>query len=628
MPLLWIVDLDPRRLTALIRLAVAPESAIRGAPGDPLFDSAPAPDVVLLGLSEDPEAELEFAHRNRLRLRDARWILLPTPGTLERTRRLFDTLGVERGSLHVLAYPPEATRLRELLLKSPPTGSAAPLPLSRRPARDALRERFALWLSDLEREDLMRALDPRRADLPLQIRGEAGTGRALLVRYVDAFGARSGAALAHVVCSEDTRSADIHEAVRAAREGRAAPAALSIWLADADRLPVEVQHQIAGWSEFGLPDGARPRWLASGRDALAPALSRALGPLCVTLPPLRETPERIARFAAAVAQHWCAAHGERARSFSADAVAALEEYPWPGNLRELEGVVVETLLFSAADPLAAEDLQHEGLPFAPLDASAVGTLVEAGEPDAANEPAPTPPTEKSAPVAQATPDVARGGSASNGSLRNLVGALAHEVRNPLSSIRTFAELLTDRFDDPEFRTRFAETVGDDIRRIEHVVERLGQMASLEPPESGTVDLERLLDELLDEQSLSIRNRRLVVLKELDIEGSLVLGDEEQLRFAFEALLNRSVQLVPEGGSVYLATRQHAAGLNGLPSVRVLMRYQGPAPARRVKGMSPEETSLEFALAEAIVRAHNGGFAVEAGESGETVILADLPAPAA
>ena len=88
------------------------------------------------------------------------------------------------------------------------------------------------------------------------------------------------------------------------------------------------------------------------------------------------------------------------------------------------------------------------------------------------------------------------------------------------------------------------------------------------------------------------------------------GDTAQLRFAFEALLDQSLRLVPDHGSLYLASRYEANGLRGRPCVRVLVRFHGPEPGERgarIEGQSPAENSLDFAVAETIVsvirRAH-------------------------
>ena len=60
MSTVWIVHRDDRARAALVRLAGSSEAVI-GRPSDPLFDAAPAADVVVLGLAGDWEAELEFA---------------------------------------------------------------------------------------------------------------------------------------------------------------------------------------------------------------------------------------------------------------------------------------------------------------------------------------------------------------------------------------------------------------------------------------------------------------------------------------------------------------------------------------------------------------------------------------
>ena len=53
--------------------------------------------------------------------------------------------------------------------------------------------------------------------------------------------------------------------------------------------------------------------------------------------------------------------------------------------------------------------------------------------------------------------------------RRLARSLSHEIRNPLVSIRTFAELLPDHYDDETFRERFVELVGHDVAHIGDVL---------------------------------------------------------------------------------------------------------------------------------------------------------------
>ena len=64
---LWIVHRDPQLRNAIARLAAAGDRTVLGAPSDPVFDREPAAQVVVLGVSEDFESELQFARDVRSR---------------------------------------------------------------------------------------------------------------------------------------------------------------------------------------------------------------------------------------------------------------------------------------------------------------------------------------------------------------------------------------------------------------------------------------------------------------------------------------------------------------------------------------------------------------------------------
>jgi DNA-binding NtrC family response regulator len=663
MPSLWIVHRDPQLRTAIARLAAAGKEAVLGAPEDPSFDTLPPAEVVLLGLADDFEAELQFAHRATPRLARASWILLAERGRVGEAERLFDTLEPE-----ILGYPPEAAALRERIRSAPARHRPAPLPLSQRPSRDALGRRFTRWFQDLDLPELFRALDPQLADVPVLISGEPGTGRSLMARYIHAFGGTASGPFAEVVGAGELSPEALEASIAAA--SRAAPTrpAGTLCIADADRLSPASQRRLRSCVEFAPPPGLRrgrpTRWIATAREAgsLEPGLRQVLGGLCLRIPPLRDRRAAIAPFANESALAWSRARGSRARRLDPEALAALEQYPWPGNLRELESVIVQTLSASSADPVRVADLQHEGGAFAPdlepepaaptprepvVEASAEepeGPLAEAVIDETPLAIAEALLEEGEAPAAQGLLEETEAETererermaavepppSGDAALRRLAAAVAHEVRNPLSTIRTFAQLLPERYQDSEFRRRFAELVDQDVLRIEDVVSRLGQLAELAPPRREPVDVAALLERTLDDRRGVIREQRLVVLQELDTDQPLAIGDTDQIRFAFEALLNRCLRLVPAGGDVYVASRHHEAGLHGRPSVRVLVRLRPPGReaeprAEPATGLSTAENALELAIAESIVRSQGGAFAVDTSDGQETVIVLDLPA---
>ena len=383
------------------------------------------------------------------------------------------------------------------------------------------------------------------------------------------------------------------------------------------------------------------RWLAS-LDANAPALdtqlARALATIEIRLPALRERSEQIEPIAASIAAAWARARREAPRGFSPEALAFLREYPWPGNLRELEAVVEQSLAATARDPIGIDDLLLEGAALAPLDAATVGTLLSDGETEDAPQSAPPrglagigagPPAPIIGAPALDPPrvdDPPRRIREDDPGLRRLANALIHQVRNPLATMRTFADLLPERFDDPEFRARFPEMVREDVGRIHGLLARLEQLASLDAPRRDKVDVSEMIGNLLDERREAFRQRHHLVLKELDSSRPTAIADAGQLRLAFEALFDKALAIVPERGDLYIASRRHEGGGSGGPSVRVLLRFCDPTAAGGAAALGPLENSIEFLIAELIVRAQGGRLTLGASDAEERVIVVDLPAP--
>jgi DNA-binding NtrC family response regulator len=687
MPLLWIVDRNPRRRAALARLAAASETTVAGPPGDARFESAPNPDVVILALDGDWELELQFAHAVRHRASGARWLLIGERRDERAALACFDMR-----IAGFFAYPPSPDALRAQIA-SPPAGSGPP-PLSERSRREAISGRFARWFADLDLPDLLRALDPKLADVPVLICGEPGTGRSVVARYIHLFGGSARGRLAHVPCTPQTTPGEIALGLADLNDDPGHAPALTVWLEDVEQLSSTTQRILHGWVESGPPSGAvrapLVRWIATcdEREAplIEPGLRRSLSALIVSLPALRDRGPVVRRIVEETARDWCIARQERPRRFGEDALAVLEEYPWPGNLSELEAVVVQSLAASTSDPVRADDLQLEGQAFAPLDAGEVGTLIEepeetparggrseepldAGEfgtlldepEDAGHFGTPlddeaaglsereletfleeTLPTEAERPLESAKPATARprpeppapiGTSEPAAAedeeadpLGRIATALSRQVRNPLATIRAFAAALPERFDDPSFRERFSEMVRDDVGRIDALIERLADAASLEPPKRERVDVTALLEDLLEARRSRIREQRLLVLKELDTSEPYALCDAAQLHFALDTLLGRALEWVPSHGDVYLASRHHPATPGGSgPSVRILIRFHDPRGEGAGSDAAPEE-SLELLIAEIVVRAQGGTLSMTSTDGEETVILIDLPAP--
>jgi DNA-binding NtrC family response regulator len=94
----------------------------------------------------------------------------------------------------------------------------------------------------------------------------------------------------------------------------------------------------------------------------------------LTLPPLRERREDLPALVEHFARQVCAQNGWKPASFKADAIEALKQYGWPGNIRELRNIV-ERLLLLADDAVGEEEVRC-ALPTAAAHLDS-GTPVEA-----------------------------------------------------------------------------------------------------------------------------------------------------------------------------------------------------------------------------------------------------------
>lgn len=240
-----------------------------------------------------------------------------------------------------------------------------------------------------------------RADCVVLLRGESGTGKNVLARWLRARSGRATAPFVTVNCpalSSDLMSSTLFGHRKGAFTGA---------IGDAQGKVQEAEGGTLFLDEVGdLGPDAQARLLRFLNDRTFERLGEAverqadvriiaatnkpleedvrggrfredllyrLNVVTLTLPPLRERPEDILP----LARHYLAFFAKRQRhealSFAPGAERALSAYGWPGNLRELRNAVERAAILAASSVVHPEDL---GIPPAPSDSSPVA-LVDA-----------------------------------------------------------------------------------------------------------------------------------------------------------------------------------------------------------------------------------------------------------
>ena len=125
---------------------------------------------------------------------------------------------------------------------------------------------------------------------------------------------------------------------------------------------------------------------------------------------------------------------------------------------------------------------------------------------------------------------------------DLAASMSHEIRNPLVAIKTFAQLLPERFDDADFRKEFNKIVVKEIDRLDKIITQINNFAH--PPE--------LVFKPIDVRSpvkkgVEIAKSRYGINGKVELETSLpsnlpqVLGDETALAEVFAHLLANAAE---------------------------------------------------------------------------------------
>jgi len=217
-------------------------------------------------------------------------------------------------------------------------------------------------------------------------------------------------------------------------------------------------------------------------------------------------------------------------------------------------------------------------------------------------------------------------------LGTLAAGIAHEIRNPLVSVRTFIELLPERLHDEEFRTEFRQLTLAEIERVCGLLNDLLAFARPSPAQLEPSDLNALATQTVRLLEPEARKRRVSIRLALDDTLAPVSIDEGRAKQVLMNLILNAIEACTGRGTVDVATSMTVPGAWSL--LEVADDGAGVPDDLAPHVFDPFVTTkdtgsgLGLHIAHRIVTEHGGAIRVRHRPAGGTVFAVTLPTTAA
>jgi len=209
----------------------------------------------------------------------------------------------------------------------------------------------------------------------------------------------------------------------------------------------------------------------------------------------------------------------------------------------------------------------------------------------------------------------------------MAAVLAHEIRNPLSSIRGTAEILKDDYKAGDPKYEFIEIQIKETERLNRVVEDFLHMARPQQADMQPCPVQQELETIVTLVSNEARNRQVNLVLLPQPSPVNIKADGEKLRQAFLNIVINALQATPKGGSVTISTTVSENGFCDIgfhdtgPGIEANQFEKIFEPFYTTK---PEGTGLGLAISKKIIETHNGKLLIESEPKRGTTVTVRLP----
>ncbi|MFB0526936.1 MAG: ATP-binding protein [bacterium] len=219
-------------------------------------------------------------------------------------------------------------------------------------------------------------------------------------------------------------------------------------------------------------------------------------------------------------------------------------------------------------------------------------------------------------------------------LGTLASSVAHEIRNPLVSIKTFTQLAPRKFDNREFLDMFQTIIPEELERVENILNQLLNFGRSSQPEFQSINVEEVIDSILTLMNTELSKSNIKVIKLYGKDIPQIIADGEQLKQVFMNIVLNAIQAMPEGGDLKIITGLQQEFVDSDTSVFVAIKFEDTGcgiPEENLNDLfNPFFTTknggsgLGLSISHRIIKEHKGHIDVESTAGKGTTFTVKLP----
>jgi DNA-binding NtrC family response regulator len=467
-----------------------------------------------------------------------------------------------------------------------------------------------------------------RTHLPVLVSGEMGCGQERVARGICAL------ASTDVACSF-VNAADINDEFLASKMVQ-----LSLWteksgrifvVEEIEKLSASAQSKLLNFIEEVETKSVECRFLATSKIDLLEQVYQGefleglyyrIATLNLKLRPLRDRRNDIPMIAAWFAQYFAPLLELSQVTFSPEARDRLANYLWFGNLSEMETVIARTLAVRGKTTIEAHDLVFDS--FGNSESQEFADVEEFISPDEKRNNLRVVSSWNAGTQVPASQVGQTASSERASELKVLIHELAHEMKNPMVTIKTFAQLLDDRYEDEDFRARFRDVVSCDIERMDDLLEMMIEFADFSQPRVDRTSLDERLRWAVNEVAEECGKRQAAIRFQSSRIATAILADENQLDYILKNVLSAVVSQAKLGSEIGVEIQQAGTVVITYfregPRMASITQYLGSLSEAAGESILP----LRILLAKQLVERNGGEMAVDSSDAEKEIVTMEFP----